>query len=153
MKNFVIKSLLAFILFTGISSAQTDGFGLGIIAGQPTGLSAKYWLSSSNALDFALGYSFEKYSRMSLHVDYLFHTRNLFNTSENISLHYGPGGRLRLVEDGEKSRLGVRFDVGLTWIPRNSPVDVFLEIAPLLDIIPETKFSFNSGIGVRYYFK
>jgi hypothetical protein len=34
----------------------------------------------------------------------------------------------------------------LTWVPRNSPVDVFLEIAPLLDIIPETDFSFNGGI-------
>jgi hypothetical protein len=152
MKKLLIKSVLTIVLFTGITSAQTDGFGLGIIVGQPTGLSAKYWLSSNNALDFGLGYSFEKNSRMSLHVDYLFHARNLFNTSENISLHYGPGGRLRLVEDGE-SRLGVRFDVGLTWVPRNSPVDVFLEIAPLLDIIPETKFSFNGGIGVRYYFK
>ncbi len=152
MKNIVIKSLIILVLFSGLSFGQSNGFGLGIIVGQPTGLSAKYWLSSNNALDFGLGYSFEKNSRMSLHVDYLFHARNLFNTSENISLHYGPGGRLRLVEEGD-SRLGVRFDVGLTWVPRNSPVDVFIEIAPLLDIIPETKFSVNGGIGVRYYFQ
>jgi len=152
MKNIVIKSLIILVLFSGLSFGQSNGFGLGIIVGQPTGLSAKYWLSSNNALDFGLGYSFEKNSRMSLHVDYLFHARNLFNTSENISLHYGPGGRLRLVEEGD-SRLGVRFDVGLTWVPRNSPIDVFIEIAPLLDIIPETKFSVNGGIGVRYYFQ
>jgi hypothetical protein len=151
MNYSIIKSVLIVLFISGFSFAQSNGFGLGIIVGQPTGISAKYWISSNNALDFGLGYSFERNSRMSLHADYLFHARNIFNTNENISLHYGPGGRLRLVETGD-SRLGVRFDVGLTWVPRNSPVDVFLEIAPLLDIIPETKFSFNSGIGVRYYF-
>lgn len=151
MKNLLVKSLLFLFFFSTVSIAQSSGLGLGIIVGEPTGISAKYWTTSSTAFDFGLGYSFERNSRMHLHADYLFHARNIFNTTENISLHYGPGGRIRLVENG-KSRLGIRFDVGLTWIPRNSPVDVFLEIAPLLDIIPETDFSLNGGIGVRYFF-
>jgi hypothetical protein len=152
MKYSIIKYVLFTLIFSGVTLAQSNRFGLGIILGQPTGLSAKYWISSNNALDFGLGYSFENNSRLHLHADYLFHARNLFNTNENISLHYGPGGRLKIVEVGD-SRLGIRFNVGLTWVPRNSPVDVFLEIAPLLDIIPETDFSFNGGIGVRYYFQ
>jgi hypothetical protein len=152
VKKLRFNLLFIFLLVSGISSAQTSGFGLGIILGQPTGLSAKYWLSSSNALDFGLGYSFEKNSRFHLHADYLFHANHLFNTTENISLHYGPGGRLKTFSNGDL-RLGFRFDVGLTWVPKNSPVDVFVEIVPLLDIIPETVFSFNGGIGVRYYFR
>ncbi len=152
MKITLIKSIFIVLLISTISSAQSNGFGLGIIVGQPTGISAKYWTSSSTAFDFGLGYSFENNSRMHIHADYLFHSKDLFNTSENIALYYGPGARLKLVDKGD-SRLGFRFDVGLVWVPRNSPVDVFLEIAPLLDIIPETKFSVNGGIGVRYYFK
>jgi opacity protein-like surface antigen len=151
MKKSLIGSILLIVLFSGITLAQSSGFGIGAILGQPTGISAKYWTTSSTAFDFGLGYSFEKNSRMHLHADYLFHTKDIFNSTENFSLYYGPGARLRLVENGD-SRLGVRFDVGIVWIPRNAPIDVFVEIAPLLDIIPETDFSFNGGIGVRYFF-
>lgn len=151
MKKSLIGSILLIVLFSGITLAQSSGFGIGAILGQPTGISAKYWTTSSTAFDFGLGYSFEKNSRMHLHADYLFHTKDIFNSTENFSLYYGPGARLRLVENGD-SRLGVRFDVGIVWIPRNTPIDVFIEIAPLLDIIPETDFSFNGGIGVRYFF-
>ena len=152
MKSIYAKIVFVLLIFSGLSVAQSSGFGLGILLGQPTGISAKYWVSGSTAFDFGLGYSFEKRSRMQLHADYLFHVKNIFETTENISLYYGPGARLRLIENAG-SRLGIRFDVGIVWIPRNAPVDVFLEIAPLLDIIPETVFSMNGGIGVRYFFK
>jgi hypothetical protein len=151
MKKIVVILLLFLILFSISSFSQSKGFGLGIILGEPTGISAKYWTSSSTALDFGLGYSFVKNSRVHLHADYLFHVNNLFETSENIALYYGPGARLRLVDNGD-SRLGFRFDVGLVWIPRGAPIDVFVEVAPLLDIIPETDFTFNGGIVVRFFF-
>ncbi len=151
MKKLVVIIFLFVILFSIPSFSQTKGFGLGIILGEPTGISAKYWTTSTTAFDFGLGYSFEKNSRMHLHADYLFHVNNLFQTNENIQFYYGPGARLKLVDVGD-SRLGFRFDVGLVWIPRNTPIDVFLEVAPLLDIIPETDFSFNGGLGVRFFF-
>lgn len=151
MKINLAKIIFVLVILSGVTFAQSNGFGLGIIVGEPTGISAKYWTTSSTAFDFGLGYSFEKHSRMHLHADYLFHVKNIFNTTENISLYYGPGARLRFVENAD-ARLGFRFDVGVVWIPRNTPVDVFVEIAPLLDIIPETDFSVNGGIGVRYFF-
>lgn len=151
MKNNLAKILLLVTIFSGAAFAQSNGFGLGIILGEPTGISAKYWTTSNTAFDFGLGYSLKKNSRLHLHADYLFHIKNLAHTNENISFYYGPGARLRVVENGD-SRLGFRFDVGLVWIPRNAPVDVFLEIAPLLDIIPSTDFTVNGGIGVRFFF-
>lgn len=151
MKNILLKIVFIITIISGTVFAQSYGFGLGIILGEPTGISAKYWTTGSTAFDFGLGYSLKKNSRLHLHADYLFHVNNLFNTTENISLYYGPGARLRLVESGD-SRLGFRFDVGLVWVPRNSPIDVFLEIAPLLDIIPSTDFTVNGGVGVRYFF-
>lgn len=151
MKNILVKTVFILTIISGTAFSQSNGFGLGIILGEPTGISTKYWTTGSTAFDFGLGYSLKKNSRLHLHADYLFHVNNLFNTTENISLYYGPGARLRLVESGD-SRLGFRFDVGLVWIPKNSPIDVFLEIAPLLDIIPSTDFTVNGGVGVRYFF-
>ena len=151
MKNNLAKIILVLILFSSLSFAQSNGFGLGILLGQPSAISAKLWTTSSTAFDFGLGYSFESQNRVHIHADYLFHVKNIFNTTENISLYYGPGARLKLYENDD-SRFGVRFDVGLVWIPRNTPIDVFLEIAPILDIIPETSFAMNGGIGVRYFF-
>jgi hypothetical protein len=151
MKNNLLKIILVMIIFSTISAAQTKGFGLGILVGEPTAVSAKYWTSGSTAFDFGIGYSFEKNSYLNIHADYLFHVKNIFETAENISLYYGPGARLRFVENAT-TRLGFRFDIGLVWIPRNAPIDVFIEVAPLLDIIPETDFSFNGGVGVRYFF-
>lgn len=151
MKIRLLLFTLFFITLTAVSYSQTRGFGLGIIVGEPTGISAKYWLSSQNALDFGLGYSFVRKGRLHFHMDYLFHHQNIFRAEENFALYYGPGFRLRTVE-GDDARLGARFGVGLVWLPRNAPVDVFVEIAPILDIIPATRFQVNAGLGFRFFF-
>lgn len=151
MKIRLFLITLFFIALTTVSYSQTRGFGLGIIVGEPTGISAKYWLSSQNALDFGLGYSFVRKGRLHFHMDYLFHHQNIFQAEENFALYYGPGFRLRTVE-GDDARLGARFGVGLVWLPRNAPVDVFIEIAPILDIIPATRFQVNAGLGFRFFF-
>lgn len=151
MKKLYIAILLFIALSSSINYAQSYGFGLGVILGSPTGLSAKYWTSRTNAFDFGLGYAFEKKSKMHLHIDYLFHSFNVFRTSTNIALHYGPGLRLKFRED-DNARFGFRGVLGLVWIPRGSKVDVFIEIAPIMDLIPATEFSINGGIGLRFFF-
>lgn len=144
--------IIMFIVLASVSTySQTRGFGLGIIVGEPTGVSAKYWLSGENALDFGLGYSFVNKGRFHFHMDYLFHHQNIFRAEENFALYYGPGFRLKTVE-GDDARLAFRFGVGLVWLPRSAPIDVFVEIAPLLDIIPSTDFNVNAGLGLRFYF-
>lgn len=151
MKSRFILIAALFVLLSVYSDAQTRGFGLGVIVGEPTGLSAKYWLSGNNALDFGLGYSFVRRGRVHFHMDYLFHHQNIFRAEENFALYYGPGFRLKSVQ-GDDARLGARFGLGLVWLPRNAPVDVFVEIAPILDIIPETDFTVNAGLGFRFFF-
>jgi hypothetical protein len=32
------------------------------------------------------------------------------------------------------------------------PVDIFIELAPILDLVPETDFTVNGAVGVRYFF-
>ena len=53
----------------------------------------------------------------------------------------------------DDSLFGACFPLGIDWISSSAPVDVFLEIAPVLDLLPGTDLSFNAAIGVRYWFR
>ncbi len=52
MKKIILIAAL-FIILTNLTLSQNRGFGLGIVLGEPTGLSAKLWTGNSNAFDFA----------------------------------------------------------------------------------------------------
>ena len=57
MKSTVlVLAALLWCCATQDSLAQQRKFGLGVIIGEPTGLSAKLWTSSVNAFDFGLGW-------------------------------------------------------------------------------------------------
>lgn len=124
---------------------------LGVMLGEPTGLSGKWWRSSSNAIDAGLAWSFRKEGHLHVHADYLFH---YFENSEiedgTIPYYLGIGGRVRFEE--EDTRVGVRFAAGLEYYKEDLPFGFFFEIAPILDIVPETELDVNGGIGVRYLF-
>lgn len=150
MKRFVLILMLAAILFPGAAKAQDNDFGLGIILGEPTGISLKYWVGSNAAIDGAVAWSFGNNDSLHLHADYLFHKFNLFKVEKGkIPLYYGIGIRVRA--EG-RTRVGVRFPVGISYIFEKAPLDIFLELAPLLDLVPDTDFRFNGAIGIRYYF-
>lgn len=141
------------LLFSGQAQAQ-QAIGLGIIVGEPTGLSAKTWLRDGGALAAAAAWSFKDEDALDLHLDYLRHV-NISSPTERDGgrlrprLHYGVGGRLKAESD---TRLSVRFPVGITGHPRSVPVDVFVEVVPLLDLAPATEIDMSAAIGARYYF-
>jgi len=151
-RTYLFFTAISLLLITNISLAQQKDFGLGVILGEPTGISAKFWLTTETALDLGLGYSFtSSNSVFDLYADYVFHDPYLIESAENFIVYYGPGARLKIKEDTD-SRLGVRGVIGILWIPRGSSFDLFVEVAPILDIIPATKFDFSGGIGGRYFF-
>jgi len=58
MKHSCCGAIALLLFFTVQGSvAQERGFGLGVIIGEPTGISAKLWTSPVNAFDFGLGWS------------------------------------------------------------------------------------------------
>lgn len=132
--------------------AQDRGVGLGIIAGEPTGISLKGWLSDRSALDAGLAWSFVKETSFHLHADYILHSFNVFNTEERVPLYYGIGGRIKTAKR-EDTRLGLRMMIGVGYYFKEAPIDLFLEFAPIVDLAPATELRFNAGIGARYFFK
>jgi hypothetical protein len=140
--NFLVYMVLGMMfILVKPTSAQDHGFGMGLILGEPTGLSAKLWTSKENAFDFGLGVSvggdrikykgnYNRTSRIHFHMDYLWHAFNAINSTERFPLYYGIGGRFNTGGNYEGS-FGVRGVFGIAWFPRSTPIDVFLEFLPL----------------------
>lgn len=143
-------------------TARADGgpFGLGIILGEPSGLSAKLFLDARHALDFALDYSLVD-SALYVHADYLLHFsgwRVRDGGVHRLIPYVGLGGKIGVRDhDGDHGHdrdgaLGVRIPVGIAWMPASVPIDVFLEIVPGLFLIPETDPDLDASLGLRYFF-
>ena len=148
------KLPLIFVLMSGllISNALADisGLGLGVILGEPTGLSAKIWTTKSTAFDGAIAWSFYKNINLHIHADLLFHKFRCFKEKRgNLPFYFGIGGRIKLEE---KSRVGARFPLGIEYIFTEAPMDFFLEFVPILDLMPGTDYRFNGAFGFRYFF-
>ncbi|MDP2207676.1 MAG: hypothetical protein Q8K98_02725 [Bacteroidota bacterium] len=161
--SFVVIALCVFFSVQ-TSNAQQRTFGLGVIIGEPTGISAKLWTSNNNAFAFGLGWSYggdrfgrwydgyyDGGSRVHFHIDYLWHAWNAIHSTERFPLYYGVGGCIN-TGAGYNSPAAVRGVIGIAWMPRETPIDIFLEVAPSLELTPSTGFAIDAAIGARYFF-
>ncbi|MFO8029848.1 MAG: DUF3996 domain-containing protein [Cyclonatronaceae bacterium] len=124
--------------------------GLGAILGDPTGVSLSYWTSNANAFSAGAAWHFVNNPSMHLHVDYLFYRFDIIQPSQgSLPLYFGLGGRIRF---DNNDTFGVRFPLGIAYHFKDDPLEIFLEIVPVLDLVPGTDVNGNSGIGIRYYF-
>ncbi len=151
----MMRQLLFFVFLCLLNGgnifAQDSGFGLGIILGEPTGISCKLWTKQNIAINGAAAWSIEEKKSFHLHGDYLIHRFGYFNIKEGkLPVYHGIGGRIKLTKD--KYAFGVRFPFGLSYIYEKESIDIFYEIVPILNLFPSTTFNLNGGIGVRYYF-
>ncbi|MDD5582336.1 MAG: hypothetical protein PHS99_03870 [Candidatus Marinimicrobia bacterium] len=146
MKKIILFTLVLFVFIASPVIARGEGFGLGIILGEPTGLSGKVWMNSNAAVDMAAAWSFGDNGAVHLHGDYVFHNKNLLDFA---FLYYGIGAKVKLADD---IQVGIRIPVGLVHTFQEAPLDVFFEIVPGLNLIPDTDFYVHGGLGIRYYF-
>lgn len=119
--------------------------------GNPTGFNGKYWLNETTAVDGGLAFSFGKHTDLSIHSDYLLHNKSafFFKDVHALDLYYGIGGRM---EFGNQLEIGVRVPVGVAHRFTDQPVDIFGEVAPILDFIGTRGIELHLAVGARYYF-
>lgn len=161
-KMFLAAVVLIFITAASVTEAQSPQgkrFGFGIVLGEPTGGTAKYWLGSENALTFSIGASY--FGSPRLGVDYLWHI-NAFD-SDIVNMYAGPGGIIgfgrgsglwsssSLRRSGGEAGLAGRGVFGLNVVPRYTPLEVFLEIGVLLGLAPNFGSTAEGALGVRFY--
>lgn len=155
--NFIKSILFGIIVLTILaltsldSIAQTKGEkGIGLMIGDPTGVTFKSWTSSKTAFDLGAAWSLEGTGGISIHGDHLWHS--WFDVNQgNFAFYYGIGARARFIEN-EDSSIGVRIPLGVNYLFEEAPLDLFVEIAPIVDLIPDTDANGDGAIGIRYYF-
>lgn len=136
-------------------------FGLGIILGSPSGISAKVFLHRDSALDFAAGWGWAGTSAFAAHMDYLYHFTLARPAPFDLRLFVGVGGTIFVWGDryykhwnDREGRIGIglRVPIGLAFHVRRFPIDPFFEIVPGLGFYPGVGAVVQGGIGIRYYF-
>jgi len=139
---------------------RPDGVGVGLVLGSPTGISlAKR--ESDEIWQAAVGWNAVR-DALHVNVDRLLN----ISTGENADtpntvwpIYVGAGLSLRLGgdlegrfdSDGDDASLGIRVPMGITMLPRDTRLDVFFEIVPVMALYPATGLYIDSGLGARFY--
>jgi hypothetical protein len=146
----IFPILFALLVAWQPAQAQDKGFGAGIMLGEPSGINLKFWQSSATAIDVGVAWAFSDNGGFHIHGDYLWHEYDLVKISSGrMPVYYGVGARAKF---GGVTRIGIRGVAGLAYMFDNAPVDIFVEIAPVFDLVEEAEFGVNGGVGVRYFF-
>ena len=150
-----MKKTLLLVLFLSFQTTLCDAqvnrpgrFGLGLIFGLPTGISAKYWLDNTHAFDAALGFG-----DISVHADYLWHIWDLFPQPQQGRLGAYWGLVAKVGDQWHNTKFGIRALGGIAYYFPRHPVEVFFEVVPVLDLSPGSRLRTYAGAGARYYFR
>jgi hypothetical protein len=149
LRNVLVLTIfLGFLVPPAIAPADT---GIGLIVGDPTGISASFYDR------VAVGAAWDIDDYLHVHADVWLYNATL---ADPVNWYIGLGGKLQLFDvhvrgdsdnDGDALGIGVRVPVGLQWyfLPE---WELFGELVPGIGIIPDTDFDFDAGIGIRYHF-
>jgi hypothetical protein len=157
--------VIAWCAAAGRAEAQgieKGSFGAGIILGEPTGVTARLYLTdkSDHAIQAAVGSAFVG-GGLQAHVDYCIHPWILEERdSFTLPVYLGPGARLILYDAGRGGddffAFGIRAVGGIVFDFKTVPLDVFLEVAGVVEYAFKEGEGFgvtiNAGLGGRYYF-
>lgn len=156
----ILATTLLFLFAVNLSETKAQNneggnFGVGVMAGSPTGVSAKIWMGRSNALHGGLAWSTYRFAgtNLHLHVDYTRYNYDFITANVGtLAGYYGIGGRLLSRGADRSDRVGVRVPFGLNYEFEDNPFEVFVEIAPLLDLTPSSNLHLDSVAGFRFFF-
>lgn len=149
------KLALAILIFFSGSLASADNEA-GFVLGSASGFSGMLDLGGGNAADLGLAWGSD--SQLTIYADYLFTNArrwNVRNVSNPLTLYYGLGFRLENINSGKhdgKTSFGPRAPIGLHLEINNPNISFFGELAPVLQLTPESEVEIMVGVGVRIRF-
>ncbi|MFP4521956.1 MAG: hypothetical protein ACLFQK_07400 [Fibrobacterota bacterium] len=158
--------LVGIMIFSAALSGAAD-FGAGILLGDPTGLCGTVRFSKTRALDLALSYDLGDDADLYLHGDYIFRSSTFIKEDDFfLPFFFGPGAALSIVtferwnrrdfeyEEETEARLYFRFPAGFLYnfAKHGADLDIFLELAPALRLIPDMDADIFGALGIRYFF-
>jgi hypothetical protein len=138
-KNLILFFLFFLVLMPSFSQQAFATKGIGVIVGNPTGLSFRV----NRFPVLAVAWSGDSY--IHLNMDYW-----LFNPRLEwpIKAYVGVGGNFRF---GDNFGIGVRFPLGLQLFFARR-FELFGELVPGVQFIDNSGFDLDAGIGLRFLF-
>lgn len=160
-----LLSILLWQLLIAKAAANDRELGLGFALGSPTAITGKLWVQPMQAIDFGIGFG---WSSWMLYGDYHWNKPQIFGTKtqflRDLTGYIGAGaglaiwshvescGRFACKSKDSGTAIFVRAPIGTEWYPEDPRIGVFLEIAPVLAIVPGFGGTVDFQIGGRYYF-
>lgn len=147
------RLVLAVLLVAGAGgAARAESIGLGVFVGQPTGLDIKIGLQGRSAIDIVLGANRFDRPRVSYgHLTYLALLGVAHGRTVNVPLRIGVGAAVYDL-DGDATAVAARVPLQLGLRFRRTPVEIYGEIAFVLQLIDDVDTDLDGGLGLRVYF-
>lgn len=161
-KKIIIIAIINF--FIGLSLCSAQHLGVGIIIGSPTGFTAKFIMTQRYAIAANIGWSLGDNPKLHFTCDYQFLFPTVLRWTDdmsgeqrelrNLTPYLGIGGRFKFAENEPEHKtelhIGLRLGGGAEY--KISNFGIFLEIYPVVNILPATDFDLEGGLGARIYF-
>jgi hypothetical protein len=128
--------------------SEVQQLGLGVILGDPIGGTAKLWFDDHLAADVGAGFASAE-DRAALWADGLYHDWRILPQPPQgrLGAYAGAGPEL---ETGTDPRFGLRTVIGLSYLPKDAPLEFFAEAGPLFRFTQGGAVDAVGGIGVRF---
>ena len=154
--TILFMMLLAVRAVTAIPAIAAGNFGLGFVLGNPSGITAKYFLGGDHAI--AAGVGDAAGHGLYLNVDYSNTSADFFRLPD-MTFYLGGGGafhhyhrdrHVRVWDDeDEENRLETRMPFGINYVFKPVPIEAFLELVPALEVVPDVDFRMRAGGSAR----
>jgi hypothetical protein len=151
--------LIFAVLFVGLCVASPPAqaqrapgtAGLGVQAGEPSGITLKLYNPNQPSYDFLAAWSFENFFFLNVHA--LFESRlSAEGVEQPVQWYIGPGAYIGISDDeGSEAGFGVSGTVGLDILLADH-FELYLQATPRFELVRETEPHLGGGLGLRYYF-
>ena len=153
------RTMLALLFVVGLGAASLPAqaqrapgaAGLGVQAGEPSGVTLKIYNPERPSYDFLAAWSFENFFFLNAHV--LFeHPISAENIDQPVQWFIGPGAYIGIDDNGEsEAGFGVSGTIGLD-ILLSDHFELYVQATPRFELVRETEPDIGGGLGLRYYF-
>lgn len=154
----------------GSTASPLSGVGVGLQVGTPTAITFKFGAQSNANIVLGVGAGIGWRGNifgLHLHGDYLFTVATLVNNPDlNLSAYIGPGLFITMFNANAYGLgfgyyyygnyalfgFGARLPLGLNLRFSAAPIEVYLELDPMLLVFPGLDFGIGASLGFRWFF-
>lgn len=154
MKFKTILTFTTLLIATSSLKAQNEGFAIGAQLLSPTGISAKATLSEKASLTGVLGFNINEFNtNVSLQTNLILNgNKDTFKIESGILRGYYGIGLNLVFNENTNTGIGIRIPVGIEYGLQDQPFEIYMDIAPTINIEPSSAFFLSSSMGFRYFF-